>query len=61
MAIDPFVNGFVFHCIIHYFVESQHCLLDAADIVLEFPDEFPNSVDFHNKSSYFLENISSLP
>ena len=53
MAIDSwngFMQGFVFHITIPCFVDSQNCLQDPADIVLEFPTEFPKSVDFHNKS-----------
>lgn len=53
MAIDTW-NGFIHDSMLHStipcFVESQDCFLDSADIVLEFPDEFPNSVDFNNKS-----------
>lgn len=53
MAIDfwnDFLHDFVFHSTIPYFVESQHCFLDSADVVLEFPNDFPNSIDFNNKS-----------
>lgn len=53
MAVDTwngFIRDFTLRGTIPCFVESQHCFLDSADIVLEFPDEFPNSVDFNNKS-----------
>lgn len=32
------------------FDESSHSFLDPTDIELKFPKEFPNSVDFNNKS-----------